>query len=330
MKGKHRITIQNKRIRYDFEIKRNITIIRGDSATGKTALVDMVREHYENGANSGIELQCGKKCVVLEGRNWQLQLSSFRDSIVFIDEVNGFVSSKEFATDIQKTNNYYIIVTRESLSALPYSVNEVYGIKNSGKYGSLKQTYNEFYQLYGQDIYTSEIKPDKLLTEDSNSGFQFFQNTCRERGLECVSAKGKSNIFAYLTRHEKGKVLVIADGGAFGAEIDKVMKLLETRENIVLYLPESFEWLILKSGVIQDKEIPLILDAPYDYLESSEYLSWERYFTELIVKKTQGTYMQYSKRALNKVYTQPEIADKIIKEMEKINLSWKEFGTESL
>ena len=38
MKGTHRIIVQNKRIRYDFEIKRNITVIRGNSATGKTAL----------------------------------------------------------------------------------------------------------------------------------------------------------------------------------------------------------------------------------------------------------------------------------------------------
>ena len=41
MKRKHRVIVQNKRIRYDFEIRRNITVIRGDSATGKTALVDM-------------------------------------------------------------------------------------------------------------------------------------------------------------------------------------------------------------------------------------------------------------------------------------------------
>ena len=52
MKGSHKIIVQNKRIRYDFEIRRNITVIRGDSATGKTALVDMIREHYENGEAS--------------------------------------------------------------------------------------------------------------------------------------------------------------------------------------------------------------------------------------------------------------------------------------
>lgn len=324
MKGKYRITVQNKRIRYDFEIKRNITIIRGDSATGKTALVDMVREYYENETKSGVVLQCSKRCVVLEGKGWQMQLASFKDSIVFIDEISEFVSSKEFAADIQKTDNYYIIVTRESLSALPYSVNEIYGIKNSGKYGSLKQTYNELYQLYGQDDFTCVVKPELLLTEDSNSGFQFFNTVCKERRIDCASAKGKSNIFSYLTKHKKGKVLVIADGGAFGSEMDKLMKLLEIREDIVLYLPESFEWLILNSGIIQDSEIPLILEAPYDYLESSEYLSWERYFTALIVKKTQGTYLQYNKRVLNKVYLQTEVTEKILKSMENISLPWKD------
>ena len=155
MKGKYRIVIQNKRIKYDFEIKRNITVIRGDSATGKTALVDMIREHYENGTDSGIELNCDKECTVLEGKNWLSKLKLLTNSIVFIDEGNSFVNSKEFATSIQETDNYYVIVTRESLAALPYSVAEIYGIKNSGKYGSLKQTYNEFYRIYNQTLPTN-------------------------------------------------------------------------------------------------------------------------------------------------------------------------------
>ncbi|MCR1842913.1 translation initiation factor 2 [Murimonas intestini] len=324
MTGKYRIIIQNKRIRYDFEIKRNITIIRGDSATGKTVLVDMVREYYENGVESGIKLQCNKSCVVLEGRNWKMQLASIKNSIVFIDEVSGFVSSKDFASELQKTDNYYVIVTRESLSTLPYSVNEIYGIRNSGKYGSLKQTYNELYQLYGKGNFLNEVRPDTVLTEDANSGYQFFYTICKKRRLECISAKGKSNIFSYLTKHNVGKILVIADGAAFGAEMEKVIKLMEIREDIVLYLPESFEWLILKSGVIHDSELPAFLDAPYDYAESSKYLSWERYFTELIVKKTQGTYLRYSKHILNEVYVHIEIADRILENMENINLYWKD------
>lgn len=143
MKGTHSITVKNNVLQYKFEIRRNITIIRGDSATGKTTLVDMIREYYENGEQSGVTLQCDKQCVVLEGRQWKVLLENIQDSIAFIDEGNAFVASREFAEEVKRSDNYFVIVTRESLATLPYSVEEIYGIKSSGKYGALQQTYQE-------------------------------------------------------------------------------------------------------------------------------------------------------------------------------------------
>lgn len=148
MRGAHRIIVQNKRIRYDFEVRRNITVIRGDSATGKMALIDMVQDYFENGNASAVELNCDKQCTVLAGRTWNVQLSLMKDSIVFIDEGNDFIAGSEFSAAIQGTDNYYVIVTREGIPALPYSVEEIYGIRNSGKYGTLKRTYNELYHLF--------------------------------------------------------------------------------------------------------------------------------------------------------------------------------------
>lgn len=138
MKGKYRIVIENKKIKYDFEIKRNITIIKGD-----------------------------RNCSVLEGKNWKPVLETFHNSILFIDEGNDFVTTTEFATAIQNTNNYYVIVTREGLATLPYSVSEIYGIRDSGKYGSLHQTYNEMYHIYSNMNNKKEIRPTILLTEYS-------------------------------------------------------------------------------------------------------------------------------------------------------------------
>ena len=34
MQGTQKVQIQNKRVRYEFELKRNLTVLRGDSATG--------------------------------------------------------------------------------------------------------------------------------------------------------------------------------------------------------------------------------------------------------------------------------------------------------
>lgn len=81
MKGRYRVIVQDKRIRYDFEICRNITIIRGDSATGKTTLIDMIRDYSVNGVNSSVELQCEKNCTVLDDLRWQAQLSEIHDSL---------------------------------------------------------------------------------------------------------------------------------------------------------------------------------------------------------------------------------------------------------
>lgn len=153
MKGTHRVIIQTKRLRYDFELKRNITIIRGDSATGKTTLIDMIQE---------------------------------------------YVKSKDFSKEIQATDNYYVIVSREGLPTLPYSVDEIYGIRTSGKYGTLKQYYHEFYRIYGENTLTKTIKPETVIIEDSNSGYQFFDSVCSDYDLKCISAGGKSNVFHHL------------------------------------------------------------------------------------------------------------------------------------
>lgn len=323
MKGKHRVIVSTKRLKYDFELQRNLTIIRGDSATGKTTLVDMIQEYVNNPTGSPVELVCDKKCYVLEGSLWKGQLAEISDSIVFIDEGNDFIKTEKFAGEIQKTDNYYVIVTRESLSALPYSVEEIYGIRTSGKYGTLKQSYHEFYRIYGTEIYEKEVKPELVITEDSNSGYQFFDCVCRENQLQCKTMNGKSNVFHYLREHTNEKILVIADGAAFGSEIDRVLRLTEGCKNVTLYLPESFEWLILSAGILKNNHVDEILNKPYNYVESEKFFSWERFFTTVLVDETKDTYLAYMKKRLNQAYLQDVTKKAILGKMEKICLTWK-------
>lgn len=323
MKGRHRVIVSTKRLRYDFEIQRNITVIRGDSASGKTTLVDMIQEYVNNPSGSPVELLCDKKCQVLIGSLWKEQLSGIQDSIVFIDEGNEFVKSDEFARRIQLTDNYYVIISREGLSSLPYSVEEIYGIRTSGKYGSLKQSYHEFYRIYGEDVLKSEVKPDVVITEDSNSGFQFFDAVCTDYELQCSSAGGKSNVFHCLKKNQNKNLLVIADGAAFGSEIDKVLRLMKETGRGTLYLPESFEWLILLSGVLESREIEQILEEPSAYIESKECFSWERFFTGLLIEQTEDTYLSYSKKKLNRAYLSEKVKTAILSKMKRIMLNWK-------
>lgn len=94
MKGKKRVIIQNNRVHYEFVIKRNITIIQGDSASGKTTLVNMIRQAENLGESSGINVSCEVPCRVLEGVNWKIILENSRESIFFIDEENYFIKNR--------------------------------------------------------------------------------------------------------------------------------------------------------------------------------------------------------------------------------------------
>ena len=317
MKGKYSVFVQNNRLRYEFTISRNITIIRGNSATGKTTLLDLLNAYDRDGESSGVLVKCDVPCVVIGGQRWEENLQFIHNSIVFIDECNRFIKSEDFAVRVKESDNYFVIVTRDDLPNLPYSVKEIYGIRESGKYAGLKQVYNEFYCLYGEVENAELAQEDVVIAEDSNAGFEFFSSLCDEK-IECISANGKSNVFKALQEHREERVLVIADGAAFGCEMEKVMQLIKIGRRIVLYLPESFEWLILNAGIFDDSELKAILNAPSEYVDSKEFFSWERFFTDLLVKKSRGTYLQYNKRSLNKAYLQEKIKNKIVNTMSPI------------
>ena len=313
--------VANANVRYDFTIRRNITIIKGNSATGKTTLVEMIREHYESGISSGVTLKCRRACRVLSGRDWKLILSVIKEHIIFIDEDNTFLPTREFAEAVRGSDNYYVIVTRESLPNLPYSVEEIYGIRESGKYASLKQTYHEFFRIYGREDALKLVKVKQMIVEDSNAGYEFFAGLLKTGGDKVISAGGKSNIFAELLKRQEQDLFVIADGAAFGPEMDRIMKLISQRKRIVLYLPESFEWLILKSGVVEGQNLKQCLDRPEDFIESSRHFSWERFFTDVLVSATKDSYLQYSKRKLNEVYLHKDISEKIAEQMPGIEFA---------
>lgn len=106
--------------------------------------------------------------------------------------------------------------------------------------------------------------------------------------------------------------MVFADGAAIGSEMTELYQVIKVDKNIILYLPESFEWLILKSGLIDGNEVKEMLKAPEEYIESSEYFSWERFFTAMLIKFSKGTYLQYAKSKLNKNYLNEKERQKII------------------
>lgn len=79
----------------------------------------------------------------------------------------------------------------------------------------------------------------------------------------------------YLNKEKKGrKILVIVDGAALGLEFEKLRIL---NNQIDLYLPESFEQMILKSGIMEENRVKEILNHPEEYIESKNILVGRRH-----------------------------------------------------
>ena len=315
MKGTYKIKISNSKVSFSLELERNITIICGNSATGKTTLIGLIRDYEQLGKASGVTIQCKKPCRVLSNVDWKYRLDAIHDSIVFLDEGNEFVRSQDFAHAIRDTDNYYVIINRESLSQLPYSVNSILKLKTTSR---KKVTYIRSYPEYSNLAEPIEQinRMDEIITEDSNSGYDMFSRIAQDNGVSCLSAQGKSNIFSFLANHSGDQILVIADGAAFGAELEKIYKLQEVSTGkIRLYLPESFEWLLLKSGVLGNRTPHDILADPAAHIESRDFFSWEQYFTALLVDLTRDTYLHYNKNRLNPVYLQPVNIEKVLEAM---------------
>lgn len=142
MNGIHHIDVSNKWAKYSFDLFRNITLITGDSGTGKTTLFRMIADYTREGKVSGVHLSSDVPCVALTDSDWEHQLHGFRNSIVFVDEESRFVNSKEFARSVSGSDNYFVLITRDVLHELPYSVDEIYEIQTKGKKHTLKKKYS--------------------------------------------------------------------------------------------------------------------------------------------------------------------------------------------
>lgn len=136
-----------------------------------------------------------------------------------------------------------------------------------------------------------------------------------------MSANGKSNIISFLQKMDRKEetCLIIADGAAFGSEMRDISEYLKTEKEVVLYAPESFEWLLLSTNAIPNVNVSSILEQPETYIDSREYVSWERFFTELLIKLTRENMVwAYSKRKLADAYLSSRIVNAVKKIMKMI------------
>ena len=314
MKGAYQVKIKNNRNSYSFELRRNITILRGESGRGKTTLFDMIYDYNRFEKNSGVSVSCDRNIIALVGNDWEEVIKKNPGTIIVIDEDSRFIRTKEFASVVKGSDNYFLLITRNYLATLPISVDEIYELTGA-KNKKFKRIYKDVDRMFNDPVVKYlPFEPEVIITEDSKAGYEFFKSVADNKGIKCISAEGNGNIYDVINGYPNENVVLIADGAAFGSEMADIVEQQTLRpRKLAIFLPESFEWIILKSGVVKKIDANK-LDHPEQYADSALYMSWEQYFTDLLMETTnESDYMKYKKSSLSDFYLQDNNVAEIIK-----------------
>lgn len=330
MKGKFHFRVESDNLLFEFDIKRNITILQGYSASGKTTLLEILLQYLRNGESSGYSVETDANYYVFMQEptlgTWHDELEKLHDTIIFVEENNQFVMSRDFAGYVGRSGNYFVIVNRPSIGCLSYSTKEIYTLQSKpSSENDTKQIYH-FEPVYPKEklVCTDTGNIDDMfelvITEDTNAGFRFFKNWLTTESTEVIAAGGNSKIITELKNSENSYILCIADGAAYGAYIKEIYEYAETAtENVVIFVPESFEYLLLKSGVITFDDSEKVMDSTYDFVDCSLYVSWERFFTAIAIEHSDRT-NKYRKNTKKSFYCNNEDTQKKIQKILPMDL----------
>lgn len=262
------IDISTKRVAYKFDVNGKYTLMRGDSAVGKTTLCDLIQ--IANRPNSGVVNKSNAKLLVLNADVEVLNTQNLHDYVIFIDEDAPILKMRGYERWLQQCDSYFVIITRTMrIRNLPISVDSVYTLHSSGKYHTLQlcDTHFENQQLSAVDT---------IITEDTNSGFEFIKQLLMlvnaEHVIQCTAAEGNSNIIICMKRAVLNgfrHIVVVYDAAAMGVQVDAIKAFIARHTECNFYIIDwqSFEHYILASTVFNTRYTLNDVGCHYESLE---------------------------------------------------------------
>lgn len=170
------LEVRSDEFNFSCTLKRRITIIRGDSGTGKTSLVKRLTI-----TAPGITVSAPLDIKVANNSTWDAPLIGYKNAIIFYGDLAA-TETLEFASlcrdMLVKNNLYVVIINREDLSNFSrleenykghkymdasISVNEIYDFKNDGGI-------NHWLEPVELPVTKDYNNVDCILVEDSGNG----------------------------------------------------------------------------------------------------------------------------------------------------------------
>lgn len=294
------ISIKSPNLNYKLQIENKLTIITGLSASGKTTLINLINEY--NSENNVAEVDSELPIYIINSNIWE-NSELFKDkAFYFIDEDMEFLKTPKFFKNIINSSGYFIVVGRDPEIFINYSVDSIYELKLYNGVHKMVNKYNikDLAYKYNQDSIIG------VINEDSGSGFEFYKYIIP---LNHISSMGNKGILKLLEGQDSK--IIILDRLGYGKWINTLINSIESNNyNTVLNLQNSFEYVILKSGVLGNN-----LDD-FELVESElklNNINLEKiYFEMLIALSNKDKKTRYTKKYINPWYLDNTVINKII------------------
>ncbi len=326
---KYFFNIRSNKVCYSINIRRKVTVLKGDSGTGKTTLIDYITawlDEKNGGGVSGLKVDTNVRDVfVLTNAitDWKEVMRLHPNALFVADEGVRYIFSRAFSSIFNSMDCCLLCVTRrcKKLGCLTYSINEVYGLVTKKK-NSYYQT--ELYNLYNDNV--EDFKADEVVTEDSGCGYDLFSGLFN---IPVVSTHGKNGVVKYIEANvdsvEYKRLYVIVDGAAYGGEVEAISKYLLIPNLVNIFAPESFEYLVLNTDLFRvycEEE----LVHTENYADFDKYLTWEQYYTDLLSELMYKLFgVEYDKGSESWVLKRRDVLEGVSKQIPDISQDLKNY-----
>lgn len=249
MCGAYRVKIKSKRaqevVEYSLDIERNITIIRGNSGTGKSYLVSLLSDFMRDRPEHACEVQVfndADECVynskgisdyreamVLTADDLYYKegiFDKYKNKIYFTDEESRFYYKSGFLARLKRNGSYIVIVVRDEkrLDMLPFAVSSILQLVEKQPNQFVAQAvYGEYLKQY-ENLVSNPVSINKysyIFREDAGAGFSLLkssiENLVGSSGLSMPVGKasklrtvliwGKNNSITLDSLYGKGNIL---------------------------------------------------------------------------------------------------------------------------
>jgi len=240
--------------------KHKVTVITGDSATGKSEFYRLVSRFNHSSSFCKYYNEDGSPTCPIMTIERYFSISVDNDkNIIVIDEDSEFLDKNNISKTInliKTSKNYFLIILRDmkKLSDLSIPISNINSIKHS-------KNLNVIEPYFPKHIYSSyKNKPiiNYIICEDSKSSLLFFRdyyNFSYDNNL--FTSKGKDNLSKKLQHKISAgldNILIVLDACALGLRIYELFKTIKDYPSKKIYILDwrSYEYYLVKSRNIKD------------------------------------------------------------------------------